>query len=363
MGEDDRLDRRPESRATSGSRGMVMPDTKRSARNGVDSLEAPSPRLASVVHRSVERSSLVEATMSSQYPIANRSPRRWAKLRERIDYGLLRVFATDRHKATEAELDAEAARSTFTVEDARAYLEKVRSVYFDGKLPVDRNLSYLDIGAGMGRLAIGLAAAGARDVTGVEIVPRHVAEAERIAEELPPDARPRFVNADIHGWTPRRRYDVIFVLGAMEHIHDPRKLLELLPHLLSPGGRAFVSHEPFEGPFGDHMSEFFRIPIPWRGMLFSEQAILRLRTEYFRPTDPATRYHEVVGGLNQMSFRTYLRYIEEAGLEVVSHSFNPQVKHYPRLRPLYPVSWLLTHLPRVQGYFIMSAYSVLARRE
>jgi 2-polyprenyl-3-methyl-5-hydroxy-6-metoxy-1,4-benzoquinol methylase len=284
-------------------------------------------------------------------------------LRERLDYRFLRLFATDRYKATEAELDAEAARSTFSIADAHSYLEKVRDVYFDGRLPVEPDLSYLDIGSGMGRLAIGLAAAGARDVTGIEIVPRHVAEAERIAQALPREERPQFVNADIHDWTPRRRYDVIFVLGAMEHIHDPRKLLEALPRLLAPGGRAFVSHEPFEGPFGDHMSQFFRVPIPWRGMLFSERAILRLRTECFRPTNPATRYEDVVGGLNQMSFRTYLRHVREAGLDVVSHSFNPQVKHYRRLRPFYPLSWALTHLPLVQGYFISSAYSVLARRE
>jgi 2-polyprenyl-3-methyl-5-hydroxy-6-metoxy-1,4-benzoquinol methylase len=283
-------------------------------------------------------------------------------LRERVDYRILRLLVTDRYKATEAELDEQAARSAFSVDDAHAYLEKVRDVYFDGRLPVRPDLSYLDIGAGMGRLAIGLAAAGARDVTGIEIVPRHVAEAERVAGALPPESRPRFVNADIHDWAPAKQYDVIFVLGALEHIHDPGKLLQVLPRLLAPGGRAFVSHEPFEGPFGDHMSQFFRVPIPWRGLLFSERAILRLRAEYFRPTDRATRYGEIVGGLNQMSFRSYLGLVRAAGLDVVSHNFNPQLKHYRKLRPLYPLSWLLTHLPVVQGYFIMSAYSILARR-
>ena len=102
---------------------------------------------------------------------SRRSTAAWT-LRERLDYRFLRLFVTDRYKATEAELDAEAARSTFGIPDALAYLEKVRDVYFDGQLPVEPDLSYLDIGCGMGRLAIGLAAAGARDVTGIEIVPR-----------------------------------------------------------------------------------------------------------------------------------------------------------------------------------------------
>lgn len=281
---------------------------------------------------------------------------------EHIDYRLLRLIAHDRNKATEAELDGRAERSTFTIEDARAYLDKVKNVYFDGRLPVDPNLAYLDIGCGMGRLCIGLAAAGARNVTGIEVVPRHAVEAETIAQALPPETRPRFFNVDIHEWTPPRQYDVIFVLGAMEHIHDPKRFLEVLPRLLAPEGRAFVSHEPFEGPVGDHMTGFFRVQIPWRGLLFSEQALLRLRAEYFRPTDRVTRYQDVAGGLNLMSWRTYQRWAREAGLEFEFSAFNPQVKHYRRLRPLWPVVWALTHLPLVQGYFIMNGYSILRRQ-
>jgi len=124
---------------------------------------------------------------------------------ERIDYRLLRLIAHDRNKATEEELDERAQRSTFSVDDARAWLEKVRNVYFAGRLPVDPKLHYLDIGCGNGRLCIGLAAAGARNITGIEIVPRHVVEAETIARALPPGARPRFFNVDIHDWTPPRQ--------------------------------------------------------------------------------------------------------------------------------------------------------------
>jgi SAM-dependent methyltransferase len=281
---------------------------------------------------------------------------------ERIDYRLLRLIVHDRNKATEAELDARAAASTFRIDDARAYLDKVRRVYFDGRLPVDPGLAYLDVGCGMGRLSIGLAAAGARDVTGIEVVARHVVEAEAIASALPPGTRPRFLHVDVHEWKPPRQYDVVFVLGAMEHIHDPKRFLELLPGLLAPDGLAFVSHEPFEGPVGDHLTQFFRVQIPWRGLLFSERALLRLRTEYFRPTDPVTRYQDVAGGLNRMSFRRYLRWAREAGLEFVFHAFNPQIKHHPRLRPLYPINWVLTHLPLVQGFFILNGYSVMRRR-
>jgi SAM-dependent methyltransferase len=282
---------------------------------------------------------------------------------EKLDYRLLRRIATDRNRATEAELDEIARRTSYSLDDARAHLERVRDVYFDGRLEVDPSLHYLDVGSGTGRLSIGLALAGARHVTGVEVLPRWVAQSEALAAALPPDVRPRFHNVDVHEWTPPRRYDVVFSIGAIEHIHDPRRFLDLLPRLLAPNGRAFVSHEPFEGPVGDHLTQVFRFQIPWRGLLFSERALLRLRTEFYRPGDPVTRFEDVAGGLNRMSFAQYLRWARDAGLEFEFHAFNPQLKHHPRLRPLYPLSWLLTRLPGLQGLFILNAYSILRRRD
>jgi 2-polyprenyl-3-methyl-5-hydroxy-6-metoxy-1,4-benzoquinol methylase len=281
---------------------------------------------------------------------------------ESVDYQLLRLFAHERNRATEDELDRQAGASGFRLDDARAYLERVRGEFFDGHLPVDPRLSYLDIGCGMGRLSLGLALAGARDVTGLDIVPRNIEQAQALSELLDPPSRPSFVNIDIHDWKPQRGYDVLFVLGAMEHIHDPRTFLAELPRLLKPEGRAFVSHEPFQSPIGDHMREFFRVQIPWRGLLFSERAILRLRREFYRPTDPAMRFQDIVGGLNLMSFRQYVRWAHEAGLDFVRHSFNPQLKHQRRFRPLHPISWVLTRIPGVQDYFIVNAYSILRRR-
>src|ERR1051325_11262610 len=198
---------------------------------------------------------------------------------ENIDYCLLRPLTHKRHRATEEELDKRATSSAFSLENARAYFDRAQSVYFAGRVPVDPDLSYLDIGCGMGRFSIGLSLAGARDVTGIDIVERNITEARKISAGMSQGIAPSFFHADIHDWAPKREYDVVIVLGAMEHIHDPGKFLAAVPRFLKPKGLAFVSHEPFQSPFGDHMREFFRIQIPWRGVLFSEKAILKLRAE------------------------------------------------------------------------------------
>lgn len=277
-----------------------------------------------------------------------------------IDYRLLKPLTHDRNRATQAELDEQARATSFGLDEATAYLKKVQDVYFAGRLPVDPSLSYLDIGCGMGRLSIGLCHAGTGDVTGIDINAESVKEARAIVGKTGLDPAPEFLTMDIHDWTSDRRFDVIFVLGAMEHIHDPAAFLAVLPRYLKPEGRAFVSIEPFRSPNGDHNSPFFRFLIPWRGLLFSEQALLQLRRENYRPSSSATRYQDV--GLNLMTFSQYLRRIADAGLEVEFHNLNPQVKFHRRYRMFYPFSWALTHVPKLQDFFIICGYSILRLR-
>jgi hypothetical protein len=148
----------------------------------------------------------------------------------------------------------------------------------------------------------------------------------------------------------------------MEHIHDPAEYLTRLSKLMKPGGQAFVSFEPFHSPIGDHMNEFFKIKIPWRGLIFSEKAVLRLREEFFRPGDSVKRYQDIVGGLNLMSFSQYLKWADEAGLEFSFHNFNPQLKKRKLYFPLHILSSGLTRIPKIRDFFGICVYSILKRK-
>ena len=254
-----------------------------------------------------------------------------------IDYQILRPLAHSRNRMTEEELDAQSKGPPYTLDDARAYTREALTLYFGSRLPIDPVLSYLDVGCGTGRLSAGLRVLGMRDVTGVDIMARSIATAKSVSQSLPAENRPKFhlmSSEEVIGKT----YDVVIALAVMEH----------------------VSH-PFHGPLGDHMSGFFKVQIPWRGVLFSEAAILRLRAECFRPTDNVKRYQDIAGGLNLMTISQYLRYVNEAGLEVVSNKFDPHFKHYKRLWPLYPLSWALTRVPRVRDFFTFNVYSIVRR--
>ena len=91
----------------------------------------------------------------------------------------------------------------------------------------------LDVGCFTGDLLQILASRGA-NVHGLELQPEAVAIAtERIG--------PRVYQADVHGETfPPGPYDVITMMGLIEHVLDPRSFVRRAHQLLSPGGRLYL---------------------------------------------------------------------------------------------------------------------------
>jgi SAM-dependent methyltransferase len=208
---------------------------------------------------------------------------------------------------------------------------------------------------------LALAKLGAQHVMGIDVTPRSVAAAAASAKRMGLSSRIQFVCADIHSWVPPSKYDVVLSHEALEHIQEPEKFLSRLNALVKPTGIVVLAFGPlFRCPFGDHMQMFFRVPIPWRGVLFAEQAILRLRRESFRPTDRATRYQDITGGLNLMRYSEFLKTAANLGWTFEFLDVNPQLK---KLKPIYSLSSVLTNIPHVQDYVAGSVYAVLRLRQ
>jgi len=106
------------------------------------------------------------------------------------------------------------------------------------------------------------------------------------------------------------------------------------------------------------MYDFFRVQIPWRGVLFSEKAVLRVRAECFRPTDTATGYREIAGGLNLMRYSEFLKYVGDTGWRFDYLAVNTFLKGLP---PLKFISEIVTRVPWVRDYFVHNVYAVLRR--
>jgi hypothetical protein len=110
---------------------------------------------------------------------------------------------------------------------------------------------------------------------------------------------------------------------------------------------------------GDHAHEFFRVPIPWRGVLFSEKVLLRLRREFYRPGEPVERYQDASSGLNLMHFSQFLDHVRLAEWDCEYLTVNAQLKRIPLL---FALSNFLARIPGVKDYAAMSVCAALRRR-
>ena len=276
-----------------------------------------------------------------------------------LDYWLLRPFVHRRRIATEQELDALAEiGEPFDETQAKNRLEKWNR-RLENRIPIRRELRYLDVGCGYGDLTIAFALAGCGPICGIDVIPRSITRAKAAAKELKLEDQVEFVCTDFHQWEPTTKFDVVLSHEALEHILEPKAFLQRLGEMVTDDGIAVLAFGPlFYSPFGDHMNAFFKFRIPWKGVIFSEKAILRLRTENYRPTDFVSRYQDITGGLNLMRYSEFLRYVQESGWHIDTLFVNPQLKSY---LPLYWLSCLLTRLPIIKDYFAASVYAILRR--
>lgn len=273
-----------------------------------------------------------------------------------LDYVLLRALAHERNKATEEQLDAD-GDVAITEEQLTTKLPKIIR-RFEGHFPVDPDLRYLDMGCGSGEFTVALAKQGIKHITGVDFLPRFVASAQANARAAGVEDRVRIVCHDLRTWEPDRKFDVLLSFDSFEHIDTPRPFMARMAEFLAPGGRAVLAFGPmFQSPFGDHMWDFFRVQVPWRGVLFSEQAMLRVRRECFRPTDPATRYQDIAGGLNLMRYSEFLDHARATGWTFEYLRPNAFVEH----KALRALSRAVTATPVLGDYFVHNVYAVLKR--
>jgi 2-polyprenyl-3-methyl-5-hydroxy-6-metoxy-1,4-benzoquinol methylase len=139
---------------------------------------------------------------------------------------MLRPLTHYRNTKTEEELNSICAEQTVPSPNTGIFrLEKLMS-RLEGHFPVSDTLRYLDIGCGTGEIAIALASKGCEEVTGIDLVPRRIAQATMTAERLGIDNCVHFVCEDIHTWQAPCRYDVILSHEALEHIGNPQYFLK-----------------------------------------------------------------------------------------------------------------------------------------
>ncbi len=273
-----------------------------------------------------------------------------------IDYRLLRLCAHGRRPEAE---ELRLLERNISVESAKARFEKWNR-RLDNEIPIDPAMRYLDVGCGMGEMSLALAQRGCGHVTGIDRDPVYIEIAKRSAKKTQLRDKVTFECMNVHNMPNGKEYDIVLSHEMLEHVERPRDFLRRIDGVLSEGGRVIIAFGPlFHSPFGDHLTPFFRFRIPWRGILFSEDALMRLRREFLRPVaDDAEQFEDMREGLNRMKFSEFLRYVEEIGWITERLTVNPQLK---RLPALWRLSNLLLRVPLLRDYLAASVYAIYRR--
>jgi SAM-dependent methyltransferase len=111
--------------------------------------------------------------------------------------------------------------------------------------------SVLDIGCGDGRLLRHL---GPPIYVGVDYSKVRIGRARVLTD--PVDGWDVY-HADVYGWLEScdRRFDLVVAVEVLEHLEEPRRVVEAALGLLNPGG-VFVGSVPVDLPYGAHLQLF-----------------------------------------------------------------------------------------------------------
>jgi SAM-dependent methyltransferase len=181
----------------------------------------------------------------------------------------------------------------------------------------------IDFGCGSGREAIEMAARGAKKVIGIDIRESHLQQARQAAQQAGLSHICQFTTET------GERADVIFSIDSFEHFDDPAAILQMMRRLVRKDGKAIIEFgPPWYHPLGGHL---FSV-VPWAHLIFSEESLIRWRRDF--KADGATRFHEIEGGLNQMTIRRFKKLVEQSDFQFAHFETVPIRKAHFLLNPL-----------------------------
>jgi len=136
--------------------------------------------------------------------------------------------------------------------DEQVYTTEKYVIPFINKvLPVDSNLSVLEIGCGEAGNLKPFLDLGC-EATGVDLSERKIENGKVFFSDHPNKDRLTLIVEDIYQSESLGQYDLIIMRDVIEHIFDQERFMSYVKKYLKPGGKFFLAFPPWYNPFGGH---------------------------------------------------------------------------------------------------------------
>ena len=222
------------------------------------------------------------------------------------------------------------------------------------------NKVVLDIGCGACGKTLYYASLGVKFIYGIDVLEKYESQSQDLANELDLTEKFKFLLANAANLPLSDGYaDTIIINDAMEHVANPKKVLQECLRVLAPGGRIYINFPPYYHPHGAHLSD--AIGVPWVHMFFSDKTLIKVYKE-------ATK--QLPDGKERIAFRIskkdgkeYFSYINKMTIKrflSITKELKIKPAYYKEV-PLRSFFYQLAKLPLIKEMFVKMVVVVIEK--
>ncbi len=255
--------------------------------------------------------------------------------------------------------------------DTRKYFEeqaittkKFVIPYISEVFPVNKETTILEIGCGEGGNLRPFLELGCK-VTGVDIMPHRIAEAERYFADHPQRSNLTLIADDMYNRTEADgTFDVIIMRDVIEHIHNQEKFMAFVKRFMNPNGKFFLAFPPWYNPFGGHQqicSSKVLSKLPFFHILpaFMYKGVLKMFGESPKRIEDLLEIKQT--GISLERFERIVKSenykIDKKTLYFINPNYEIKFGLKPRVQ-----SKLVTAIPFVRNFFVTAGYYLISRK-